>query len=186
MKLLGRRSIAILITVVVVIAATLFGVYNTSGRYTREVEALFYDGVYLKDQGFIQPGINSHLENCANAALGLATLMEGYPELAGYAESLLTARRELMSAGSVSAKERATREMTDGFTRLLEAAGNVDLTGREKDAATQFDSTFNGALIAISNSRYNDAVSAHINNQNAVLRLIGYLLSADQPAFFFR
>ena len=184
MKLLGRRSIAILITVVVVIVATLLGVYSTTGRYTREVEALFYDGIYLEDQGFTQRGINSHLENSANAALGLATLLESYPELSGYAESLLTARRDLMAAGSISAKEQAALEMRDGFINLLETARDVDLIERDKEAAAKFYSTFNGALIAISDSRYNDAVSAHINAQNAVLRLIGYFISADQPAFF--
>ena len=185
MKLLGKRSIAILITVVVVIASTLLGVYNTSGRYARQIEKMFYDGVFLSDQGFTQPGINTHLENGANAALGLATLLEKHPELSKSTETLLSARRELMSADGVAQKEQAANKMRDGFIDLLDAARDADLSERDKDAATQFYSVFNGALIAISNSRYNDVVGDHLNSQCALMHLAGNFVSAKQPHSFY-
>jgi len=185
MKVLGNRGVAVIITVVVLIFATLFGVYRSAGRVTREVEAMFYDGVYLREQGFTQPGINSHLVNCANAALSLATLMEGYPELSGRVEELLSARREFMAAESIMLKGSATREMRDSFIRLLEAARGVDLSDRDKEAAAQLYATFNGALIAAFNSRYNEVAVERISSQSAILRYLGYSVGAKQPTAYW-
>jgi len=184
MKLLKKRKNAVLITIVVVIAATLYGVYTTEGRYSRDIEAMFFDGVFLEEQGFTQPSINSHLEKSANAALGLATLMENYPGLAGRADALLSARRELLAAGNITQKERAALKMRDGFIDLLNAAKKMDLTEREIDSATQFYSTFNGAMIAINNSRYNEIVGDHLDSQCSILRQISKILPANQPHSF--
>jgi hypothetical protein len=185
MKVLGNRGVAVIITVVVVIFATLIGVYRSANRVTREVEAMFYDGVYLREQGFTQPGINSHLVNCANAALSLATLMEGYPELSGRVEDLLSARREFMAADSIMLKGSATWAMRDSFFHLLEAARGVDLSDRDKEAAAQLYATFNGALIAAFNSRYNDVVRERVSSQSAILRYLGYSVGAKQPTAYW-
>lgn len=173
-----------MITVAVAVAATLFGVYSTANRYTHEIEAMFYDGVYLKDQGYTQPGINSHLENSANAALGLAALLKNYPGLSGYTEQLLSSRRALLDSGSIEDKSLAYWQMNSSFLTLLLNARDVDLSEKDKEDARRFYSVFNGALSAVSDSKYNEKVNDHVGAQSALLRLIGYFLKASEPEPF--
>jgi len=184
MKLLKNRKFAILLTIVIAVLATLFGVYKTSVRYTRSVEAMFYDGVYLSNDGYTQPAISSHLENSANAALGLATLMGSYPELADKAGEIISARRDLLAAGSISDKSSANLKMNGFVIELLDAAMSANLTDRDKNAASQYYSTFIGASNAIANSSYNVKVADYMNGRSILMRIIGAVLPVKTPDFF--
>jgi len=184
MKLLKNRKFVILITVVIVILATMFGVYRTSARYTREIENMFYDGVFLKSEGYVEQSINTHLENCANASLGLATIMENYPELASGAKDLLSSRRDLFAAGSIKEKSVAFSEMRELFIELLENSMLVELSMRDMEAASQYLSTFNGAFIAIASSSYNDRAIEYLDGRSALMRIIGLLVPVKEPELF--
>ena len=178
-----------MITVAVAVAGTLSGVAGTANRMTRDVEAMFYDGVYLKDEGYTQPGINAHLNEAANAALGLATIMRSYPELADKAEALITARRELIAAEKISEKRSASMEMWAGFYELTEAAGNVSsktgISDSDMAAAFKYSDTFRGAYNAISRSAYNYRVAEYLNGRSVLTRFIGAFISAREPDYFF-
>ena len=184
MKLLKNRKIAILFTVVVAIIATMTGVYTTAAKNTRNIEAMFYDGVYLKDEGYTQPGAALHVSSCANAALGLATMMKDHTGFSGKAEELLSARRELMDAGSVRETSMYFREMRDRFQELSGAAVNANLSERDMEAVLQHQSTFTGASTALLHSRYNDEVTDYLSGQSALMRIIGTFVSMKEPAYF--
>ena len=184
MKLLKKRKFAILLTIIVAIIATMIGVYSTSVRYTRDVEAMFYSGVEHKGEGYTQPGISSHLDNCVNAALNLATVLEKYPELAGKSEDLLSARRDLLAAVKISDKSSAYINMRTAFNDLLNAAVSVDLTERDMTATAQHFLLFNGAANAMSNSRYNEEVVGYLNGRSALMRFIGTFVPTREPEFF--
>jgi len=145
---------------------------------------MFYDGVYLSDAGYTQPAISSHLENGANAALGLATLLGNYPELAGKSGELLSARRELLAAGSIGDKSLANQKTNDLVIGLLDAAMSVNLTERDINAASQYYSTFIGASNAIANSNYNVKVSDYLNGRSVLMRILGIFVPAKEPDFF--
>ncbi|MCL2226594.1 MAG: hypothetical protein FWB97_03050 [Oscillospiraceae bacterium] len=184
MKLLKNRGFAALVSVVVIIAATLFGVYNSASRVSQDIEAMFFDGVFLDDQGFTQPGIYSHLVNISNATLGLVPIMEGYPGLSGIADELMSARRQLLAAGSIAQKESAARALRDSAANLRDASETAELTERDREAMAQHLSTINGAFIAIGNSRYNGAAEERLSAQSPILRQISSFLSASRPYFF--
>ena len=188
MKVLKSRKAAILITVVIAILATLLGVYRTSNKYTRDIEAMFYDGVYLKSEGYTQPGIESHLNNAANAALGLATLMETYPELEFQVEKLKSARRGLLAAETISEKNIAFLEMRERYIDLdnasLNEGLNLGISERDIIAVSQYDSTFFGALNALSASGYNDEVMEYLNSRSFLTRLLVVFTPAREPEYF--
>jgi len=186
MELLKKRSIAILITVVVAIAATLFGVHKTADQHASKVEAMFYEGIYLKDEGYTQPGLATHLDSCANAALGLATTLEKYPELAGRAEELLSVRRELIAAESISDKSSANQQMRRCFIDLLDAAQFVDLSEQDIESVKQYYAQLFGATSAIFNSRYNDKAYEHFVKfgQSRIVFEIDKLFPLKHPDYF--
>ena len=184
MKFLKNRKTAILITVVTAIIATLIGVYKTSGRDTRDIEAMFYDGVYLKDDGYTQASIDSHLGNSADAALGLATIMEKRPELADKAAALLSARRELIAAESISGKSAAYSGLVSCFDELIRAALSAELTDRESGAAAEYVSTFNGAGKAMLGSGYNKMVMEYLDGRSPFIRIISVFIPVRSPDTF--
>lgn len=191
MRIFGDRKIAILITVVVAVLATLFGVYRTSNRNKREIEAMFSDGVFIEDGGYTEPGIASHLSNAADAALGLATITANYPEFAEKADELTLARRDLLTANGISGKGSAFLVMSNCFYELFMSAANTktpgqvsDLSARDLEAAKSYCRTYDGASIAILNSGYNDKVAEYLEGRSMLNRLIGLLVFAKQPASF--
>ena len=184
MELLRNRGFALLVAVVVAVSALIIGTNRTSDRYASKIEESFYSGVYINAENYTQRSIDSHLNNCADAALGLATMMGAYPELADKADELLTARRELLAAESIKQKGLAGKLTRDRFSQLLDAATSAGLSKRDVDAATEFFSTFSGALTAISGSRYNDKVNEYFDGQSLIARTIGKLANAKQPEAF--
>jgi len=184
MKLLKDRKFAILITVVVAVLATLFGVYRTSSRGAGRVEAMFFDGVFLQERGFTEPGIESHLENSADSVLSLTSVFGNYPELADKNEALVEARRNLLGASGVAGKSDAFFEMWKMYDSLLDAAESVSLSERDSAAVSQLSESFRGALIAIRNSAYNDKVIEYRDGRSIFTVLIGGLVAAKIPSSF--
>ena len=187
MKLLKKRKFAILITVVVAIAATLFGAYRTAERQTREIEAMFYDGVYLKDQGYTQPGINSHLTNMANAALGLAVTLEKYHELEEYTDEILSCRRALIDSASISDMALACVGVYGSSLYLRNKLDETEtiVTEKDNDAVVYYTATIYGAYISAFNGRYNDKVEEYLESRSAIVSLIGQVLPLKEPELFY-
>lgn len=173
-----------MLTIVVAILATLLGVYKTSVRDTREIEAMFNDGVYLADAGYKQPGIASHLNNCADAALGLATITEKYPELADISGELILARRELLSATDIRDKGYAYTIMTLYYYDLSMAALNANLSERDMNAVEQYTTAYSGAQSAAIASGYNDEVARYLDGRSALVRFISAFVPAKAPDSF--
>ena len=184
MVLIRNRKFAVILTVAVAVIATMLGVYRTSVRDTRNVESMFYDGVYLREEGYTQPGIASHLRNALNAALGLETVTSGYPGLADKVGALTLARRDLLFAADIRAISEAFSEMTASFAELFAAAMGENLSERDMDSSAMYNSAFSGASFAMSASSYNDEVDGYLNNRSFIARLIGMIVPLREPARF--
>jgi len=188
MKLLKDRKFAILITVIIAVLATLFGVYRTSVRNTRDIEVMFNSGVYLKDEGYTQAGISSHLNNCVNAALGLATIMENYPEYADRSRALELARGELIAAKSIADKSHAYAKMWTRFTELSTAVTSApsysSMPSRDSAAVNEYTKTLNSANWAIVNSRYNNEVFEYLDSRSSLMRAISLITPTQTPDYF--
>jgi len=183
-KLLKNRKFAILVTVVVVIIATLLGVRGSLNRLVRDVETLFAVGVYLDDEGYIQPGIETHLRNRARSALGYATLMVNDPVYTDEAEALLAARHRLLNAASIREKYTANEELQRAFDALIEKERAHHSTGADNEDTEYYASTFQGAQTAIKNSRYNQKALSYMNDASFIAQLLKPILFVRSPQVF--
>ena len=182
MKVLAERKIAVLVVVVIAVAATLFGVQRSLTRLSRDLERLFYDGV--PQDGYVEPGIDLHLNNYADSALRISMILKGYPELTESADLAISWRRELLDAESISDKSYAFGRLSSTVYMMTQAAEVVDLTPRDEEALSQFLATFNGAEAAIKNSHYSQTVSAEWAKQSVVAKILRTFVSVREPAMF--
>ena len=186
MSILKKRSVAILITVVVAFAAMVFGVNRSVTRAVTEIEQVFYDGA-MNPQGFREPSANAQLDRIANAAITLATLLQGHPGLENYADSVLVVRRNLLAAESITDKGAAYIDLDDAFARLVQAAERADLTEREQEALASHSQTFSGAqsILARESRRYNEMLIELWDNMAVWVRPIAPARpSFPKPAAF--
>ena len=179
-----NRKTAVLITVIVIIAATLFGVNRSLDRFTRDTEAMFYDGVYIEGAGYTQPGIAAQIDRYTDATLGLTTVLINYPELHDSAEVVLEQRRAVIGAESISAKGLAFRLLSGNVYSLIKAAGNVDLRQRDIEDVSYFSATIDGAEAFIRDSAYNHTVSKLLNEQIFITRILRRFLPVRDPEMF--
>jgi len=184
MKVFFNRKFAVLICVLVVVLATLLGVRGSLSRLSRDAEAMFYDGVYLKDEGYVQPGIDSHLNKRMDEALNFATLMEGYPELAGDTEALLSARRALKDAASIKGKYSENEKLQRTFLAVADKAMGLRLSEGDRAEVERCLSSFSGAQTAIQNSRYNQQAKSYADSASFLVRIIKPFLFVSSPQTF--
>jgi hypothetical protein len=186
MKLLKNRKFAVLVAVVLVVLATLFGVGRSLNRLARDVEALFYADRYVDDDGATRRGIDPHLENSANAAFALAMLMVDNPALAGEANELLAARGSYLAADSIPGKFVANENMKRTFAALAGKAQGIELSEREISALATFSRDFNDAQMAIQGSPYNQKASDYMDGASFIAHVLRPFTFVAPPAYFGR
>ncbi|MCL2125988.1 MAG: hypothetical protein FWH33_08390 [Oscillospiraceae bacterium] len=184
MGLFKNRKFALLVTIIVVIAATLISVNKSLVRLSREAEAMFYDGVYLESGGYRQPGLAAQLDKHAEASLGLATILINYPMLHDNAQVVIEWRRSMVESESISGKSNAYRMLSGYVYSLLKAASDIDITDRDQAAIDSYSATIVGAEEFIRASEYNRAASERWDERSNITRLIGRVLSAAPPEMF--
>jgi len=184
MRLLGNRKIAVLITIFVIILATLFGIGRSLNRLARDVEAMFYDGVYLERDRFTQPGINSHLENITQAALDCSSVFASHAELSKESEGLMLARRDMLEAGSISEKYAAYEIIVKAFSEFISKANAVELSDRDFSSVAQYTDTFTGAKGAIESSSYNAKVRSYMDDASFIVFFLKPFLFVNPPQAF--
>jgi len=158
LELLKNRKIAIIITIIVVISATMFGVGKSLNGLVKEAEKVFYEGAEPEGAGFIQPSINHYLGIVSQAALDTSSLFAGHPELSDEAAALTAARRSLsdaMGAKNIPEMYAAYRSILTASDVFINSAGNAELSEREQSALNDYRTTLRGAAIAIRNNEYN-------------------------------
>ena len=187
MTFIKKRSNAILITVAVVVIATFVSVHANLSRISSDIERMFYEGVYLEAQGYLQPSVNSQIEKQIDAALGLATIMRNYPELSATVDKLLSARVETLDAKIITYKGIVSINMQAAFYELLHAARNVGLSERDLEAATKYYESFSGAQLFVAREvgpSYNDMVAHYHVGFGFPTDIINKIVLANPPDRF--
>jgi hypothetical protein len=182
MAIFKKHSTACIVAALIIVFGTLFGVHRSVEAQTRKIEAMFYDGVYLKDEKYTQPGIGEQLDARATAALGLVTVGAQFgddhnmPELT---DALRQARLALMDAETIPEKYLANKTMQSAYEALYLEIMRYDLTGTTLAAVQSYAETFDGAQSMIDRSAYNDAVSSFRQELRAfpvgILRNLAYV-----------
>ena len=184
MDFLKTRKTAIIITLITALLATVVAVQKTTTRLTRNIEAMFYNGVYLDSQGYLQPSIASQLNKIIDTTLNLTTLIRNNDNLSDASEALLQARKALIDASSIKNKEKALTQIDDALTVLNIAAQSSNLNEREREAFALHMQSYNGAKSFIINTlapTYNEKVDAYIAERS----FIAALMSSVKPEKFF-
>lgn len=184
MSSLKKRPTALLIFVAVIIIGTLFGVHRSVNKETAKIEAQFSEGVYLKDEKYTQPGIQSQLDKRADAALGLLTVANKYAFLEDVAQQLRMAREELLDADMIGEKYTANEKLEVAYKQLYET-----LVAHGDDVPASVDSyisTLGGAQGVIEKSGYNQTVDDYRNKTlNAFpVNILKNLAFVNYPAYF--
>lgn len=186
MKVLKNEKYARLITIAVVILATIFGVHKSVNREARKIEDQFYSGVYVEDENYTQPSIAAQLERRTNTALGIVTVSEKYDEAASAAKELDTKRQQLMEAESITDKYLANTELQSAYEQLREVLEGCSLSQRDKDGLDKYYSTMDGAQGIVSSSYYNMSVSRFINGTLGAfpVNILKYVSFVHYPEYF--
>jgi ABC-type Na+ efflux pump permease subunit len=186
MNMLKNRKFAILITVAVVVLATLFGVHRSAGKAAGQIEALFYNGVYLDEEEYREPSIDSQLKKRDTAALGLISIAANYDEVKNLNSDLKQARNDLLDAVRISDKYMADEKLQKSYEALVAALMQQELTDREKEAAEHYAATMDGARSLIQKSSYNSAVGEFMNETmgSFPVNLLKSLAFVRYPEYF--
>jgi len=184
LKIFANRKFAILFTVIVVILATLIGVRQNLNRLARNVEKMFYEGVYIEDARYTQPGIDTQLKNVAQASLDCATALEGHPGLAKECVALLSARDGYMSANTIADKYSANEKMKMAFDALAQAADGLVLSARETEIFERHSLIFRGAQRLILSNLYNEKAKAFMDDVSFPANFLMPFLFVAPPQLF--
>lgn len=186
MKALKKRNTASAVALVVIIAATLFGMIRSANAAARTVERQFENGVKVTDvngQKYTEKSIQEQLQRRGDAALGLVAAVKDDALLKVDADALRKAREELLNADTIREKYAANEKMEAAWQRLYETLAS---RGGEIPATVEsYASTLRGAQGAIDKSRYNEAVLRFETEMTAfpagLLRMLGLV---DMPETF--
>jgi hypothetical protein len=183
MAKLKDRKVAIVIAVIVVILATLFGVHRSVGAAVRDIEEQFYTGVRSAGE---YTGIGQQLEARCTAALGLVTVAENYAGLTDETEALRSARETLIDAESITEKYGADKNMQAAYEVLYAALTAEDLSDRDSAAVEKYATNMDGAREVIQNSAYNALVSQFIHQtmNGFPVKFLKYAAFTVEPEYF--
>ncbi|UOO37006.1 hypothetical protein IZU99_06935 [Oscillospiraceae bacterium CM] len=185
MDILKKRPVAWLVVLVVIVFGTLYGVHRSVSAASQKIEATFYNGVYLENEKYTQPSIQSQLDKRSEAALGLVTLGSRFGALEAETGALRAARQNLLSAQTISQKYTANTQLQSAYQVLYAALAAQDL-GDRTEAASYYASVLGGAQAVIQNSAYNGAVAAYRNMTLAAFPvvLLKNLAFVSYPDYF--
>jgi hypothetical protein len=154
-----RRN-AIIITVLIILLSTLFGVNRSLGERTMEVSDLFNEGV--KSGGYTLKSIRSQLIIRAETALDMITVATNYEEAGDQTTELRAARNNLMDLlekeASPSLLCAADKELDSAFITLYQKLSGLALTDSDAEIIDEDFARMKNAATVIEKSEYNSAV----------------------------
>lgn len=154
---MNKRSIAIIIAVVVISSSTLIGVRRSVAAEVRQIEAQFYEGVTIKEANNIESAIDLKLDERIDAALGIVTIASNVSsaEIAVQTETLRHARLALLDAESIADKYIANAKLEEVYQALIVALKTAALPEHAQAALLSHSQTLESAGAFIKGSHYN-------------------------------
>ena len=185
MDILKKRSVAILLSLLIVLGSTAATVSSKISKASNAVTKTFYDGV--NHSGYMHKSIASQLNQILVSADGLVTIASNY----GLNTSDVTAScRNLKAALSEYADDIG--DIYELYDDLMRASNALiyDLQGQElseRDASgfSQYIGVLDGANGVISEAGYNEAVREFCDDNSGLLESVFVeLLDIDLPETF--
>ena len=162
MKILQNRTVAIIITAIIVIAAIFLSGSMKLGRERSAVEQMFYSGV--ENDGYsIERDLTARIE----AAYNLMSIGGKY---IGATETVSTAlsgaREELNAAENIAAKYAANRKLTEAVEDYYTVLETKNLSEQDTQFAIKQYREIKSRNMTISRDGYNEKAQAFNNTLN--------------------
>ena len=193
MTFLKKQSTAICITVMVAIVFSFIGCSLSLTKQGNKIEEMFTVGVYRDTESYVQPSIQSQLDKSADAALGMITILNHYPQLKLEANCLTEARRDLLDAEEIDWKyvnythfyksAKIIIDLLDSGSVVTDGETVVTLTEDDYEAFKSYAGTITGANGVIEKSDYNKKVTEYVRTAKSFPANI-FGIFADGPEYF--
>lgn len=185
MSILKKRSVALLLAVLIVLGSSAATVSAKINKKSDEVSSLFYSGV--KYEGFKHKSISSQLSQITAAADGLVTIASNY----GLdTDSVTSANRGMKSAlseggNSFGAFYSLYDELLIELNKLIYGMQAAELSERDFSGLEQYSAVLKGAGSVIEQAGYNESVREYIDDMSGFpSRIFINLLNIDLPETF--
>ena len=157
MKLLKNPVVAVLLSLVIVVASTLVSVNLRFGAKCQAVTDGFYDGV--DSDGYRQQAMATHLKNIGSYVDGLLTIAKHYDvDSAALQSSLDIFKAALRNQNSVSNLYETYTAMMRDESALEAALAQQELSDRDAEGYALYASEISGARSAMEITGYNESV----------------------------
>jgi hypothetical protein len=160
MKILKKRSTAVVIVVILGVLFTLFGARRSLDRAAKNIESLFYNGVGS------ETSIQTYLDNEFKEAKVIYSTASRYLDddtVSGFR----AAYNALYNAETINEKYICYRTLKEEFSSLTQSMGSVDLEDSVKDYYSTHVTNMVNIQRMIDSSSYNEKVSEF---ENTVLK----------------
>ena len=185
MSFFKRRTVALLLTLIVVVASTLLSTNIKLGRKAQDVTDGFFNGVVYN--GFQQKGIAAHLKNILAYADGMVTIARNYSLDTADAENASDSLKRALSYadGNISYIHYAYEELLSAVTILEDQLNRAELSERDAEGLRQYSDSLTGARSAIDNAGYNESVREFLREYSQFpTKLLADLAGVKMPQYF--
>lgn len=189
MKFFHKKSVALLLTAVAVLASTLLSVNVKFGRLARDVTDVFYLPETDQAGNGVYRGTDSHLKNLCSYADGLITIANNYgldtEDVDWDSESLKLSQS--YSREDLSYVSYCYNELCQSLDALLDQLHRAELSERDASGVEQYESSISGAQAVIESAAdaYNDSVRAFRRSYDQFpTSLLADLADVRMPEYF--
>jgi len=168
MKILKKQPVAVLVALVIMALALVYGVNRSVGEQVSYVKDQFYNGVFDAHAGFRRAGIHGQLTQRTTAAMRMLAIGDfshpDEPELQSAGDELQAARDDMIALLTEGATPSrlfvADQELTITANRyfMLLHPLVVAAEGEDLEALETAENTMQSAARVIAESGYNEAV----------------------------
>ena len=185
MNFFRKRSTALILSAVLIIASTLISVNVKFGAKTREVTDGFYTGQYGNYHDTASP--SSHLKNICAYADGLITIADNYgldtEEIGWDSDGLKWAISD--SNWNIGSIHYRYSELVANTDRLIDQLYRLELSERDLSGVTQYEMSITGAMGALKESQYNTAVRAFLVEYDRFpTNFLAEMADVEMPEYF--
>jgi len=187
MAFLKKYPVALILSILLIIVATLLSVNAKLGKECSEVENGFYNGVTF--DGYAHPSIFNQLKNLTTASLGFESIAQNYgidtSELADLRNHLETSYTDT-SKYSISDVYKNYSGFVNALSAMSSTLKGTSLSERDSQGYTEYESILNGAVKMIDESGYNESVTEYINSKfkRFPTKILAFLSGVHAPELF--
>jgi len=187
MDFFRKKIVAIPLSFILVVLATLFSVNRSLGALCREVEDGFYSGVVYDGQK--RPSIQSHLNTRLERSATIVSIAASHEDLEEQTDAIRDARDWLLFTledGYIRGSFAANEALQEAVTALTLTLENAVLSERETQLLETCLSDFTEAFRAISECGYNETVREFIRTtyDRFPTNLLAMLSGVRAPEYF--